>query len=166
MKVYRGTDVDSVLSNTPITWFTDSEAYAKTYAIAIKDQGYVFECELNTNKTLEVGGTDSRAYELYPFDPLVPTDELLSKLAPLNLTEDQVTEILNQVAVEHELAEAYRLTIWQVINSSVFAKLISDQGYDSVKAIEYDKINKTKVETIGVLSGDVIKVINKTIVSR
>ena len=151
---YHGsTDPDIKVLNHPINWITDNYDYAKSFALATNDVGYVYKCNPNLGNIFDCGKTGDKVYDIYPIPPYRLSREFEALIRRLGLSEDKVNKLLENVIHEYDIPnKGYKMRIDVVVRSIAFKRILESLGYDGVKAIEFDKTTNKDVVTYGLFN--------------
>ena len=151
---YHGSsDAGIEVLNRPINWITKDYEYAKFFALATNDSGYVYKCKPTLGNLFDVGDTTARVYDLYPLKPYRLSREFTNIVRRLNLSEDKVNRLLENVIAEYELPnDGYKMKIDLVTRSVAFQRILEGLGYDGIHAIEYNEKANTKHDTYGLFN--------------
>ena len=146
--------------NHAINWITKDFEYAKYYAVATSEVGYVYECSATLGNLFDIGRTGFRVYDLLPIKPYRLSREFTSIVRKLDLTEEQVNKLLENVIYELNLENnGYSMMTSSVARTSAFKRVLESKGYDGIKAIEYNKRTSKYVDTYGLFNA--VKIIGK-----
>lgn len=161
-KLYHGSMSKFDVFNQEINWITPDIYYAKYYATALSDKGYIYTVEASLDKLFDMGKTGYRVYNLYPvLPPFKVSDRFLELIKSLNLTEKELNELLQEVTEEWGLeANGYKMKFSTVARSTPFKKILMSKGYRGVKAIEYNIPKNRECNTYGIFNKSEIKIVN------
>ena len=166
---YRGVDAehDQLMSSKPITWFTTSEKYARSFAWGLSGKGTLYTCKLYFKKALELDDLTERVYTNYPVDPPYKVrDDFKAQIAGLKLSDEELDKVLEQVIQDgHFYSHGYRLTISNLISSRHFIIKMLEAGYDAVSVLEFDRSTHTFARSVGIFSESNVNVITKEVSS-
>ena len=151
---YHGsTDADIKELNHPINWITNSFDYARSFALATNDVGYVYKCNPNLGNIFDCGKTGNKVFDIYPIPPYRLSREFEALVRRLGLSEDKVNKLLENVIEEYAVPNnGYKMRIDVVVRSVAFKRILESLGYDGIKALEFDKTTNKDVVTYGLFN--------------
>lgn len=150
--VYHGS-IDKGLKklDRPTNWVTSDFDYAKYYATSLKDEGSVYTLDIELSNLFDVGNTGLPVYLPLPFGTPKPTSETIGLAKKLNLSDEELNNLLNEVLDEFGLTRTpNKLRLSTVVRSLAFKKLLVDKGYSGVSAIEFNVPKNRYCRTYGI----------------
>ena len=160
LELYHGSGDKFSNFNKEINWLTTSYDYAKYYALSLRDEGYIYKCNVSLTNLFDLDKTGYRVYDLLPITkPFKVSQKFLNAIKSLNLSSDEISKLLDDVTNEWSLdANGYKMLCSTVARSKAFKKILQSKGYNGIKAVEYCVPTSQYVDTYGLYNASDITI--------
>lgn len=179
-KMYRGaTNLPDRTSFRGYTkWFTTNKDYADSFAQhnwIYKDgsqdsKTYVVDVDTDNLNIYDCGVTDYPVYSIRrPIKPYQLSPLMVEMVKGLGLDEKGAYDLVDKVIQEIKQDDKYKLyndeaifklKLWQIVKSKVFADLVKSKGYDGVRTVEFNN------ECYGIFNDKDITILTEDLIVR